>query len=250
MPIFGLGLHILIALFFAVHVVRSGREMYWLFVLFSFPLLGSLVYFLAVFLPHSRLDHGLRKAGRTIEKSINPGRALREAQDAFGLTPTAHNQMRLARAMYEAGMMEQAVTQFDACLSGPFAKDPEINLGAAMARLANGQAADAVSVLEALRRHNAGFRPEQVGLLLAKAYAQAGRPLDAGAEFDSVVSRFSSLEARGEYALWALASGDLTIARRELKELDHARKHMSKYTRGLHQDLFRRIDAERAKAGV
>lgn len=249
MPIFGLGLHVLIALFFAVHVVRSGREMYWLFVLFSFPLLGSLVYFLAVFLPHSRLDHGLRKAGRNIGKSINPGRSLRAAQDAFDLTPTAHNQMRLARAMYEAGMMEQAVAQFDACLQGPFAKDPEIGLGAAMAKLAYGQAADAIAVLQALRAHNAGFRPEQVGLLLAQAFAQAGRQSEAGAEFESVVSRFASVEARGEYALWALASGDTAIARRELKELDHARKHMSKYTRGLHQDLFRRIDAERAKAG-
>ena len=51
MPFLGLGLHILVALFFAVHAVRTGRQMYWLLILFSFPLLGSLVYFAAVFLP-------------------------------------------------------------------------------------------------------------------------------------------------------------------------------------------------------
>ena len=43
MPIFGLGLHILIAIFFAIHAIRTGREMYWLLILFMFPLLGSIV---------------------------------------------------------------------------------------------------------------------------------------------------------------------------------------------------------------
>ena len=28
--------------FFAIHVIRNGRQMYWLTILFSFPLQGSL----------------------------------------------------------------------------------------------------------------------------------------------------------------------------------------------------------------
>ena len=55
MPIFGLGLHILIALFFAVHAMRHGKQMYWLIILFSFPLLGSVVYFVVEYLPASRM---------------------------------------------------------------------------------------------------------------------------------------------------------------------------------------------------
>ena len=48
MPFVGLGLHVLVALFFAIHAVRSGQNMYWLFILFVFPLLGSIVYFVVV----------------------------------------------------------------------------------------------------------------------------------------------------------------------------------------------------------
>lgn len=48
MPFIGLGLHVFIALFFAVHAIRSGQQIYWLVILFSFPLLGSVVYFLAL----------------------------------------------------------------------------------------------------------------------------------------------------------------------------------------------------------
>jgi hypothetical protein len=134
MPFVGLGLHVLVALFFAVDVVRNGRQLYWLLILFSFPLLGSIVYFFAIYLPGSRLEYSARKASAGVAKALDPGRELREARQAFQLTPTAQNQMRLANALLESGATEEAIQQFEACLKGPFANDPEIRLGAARAR--------------------------------------------------------------------------------------------------------------------
>ena len=61
MHIAGIGLHVIIALFFAVHAVRSGQNNYWLFILFAFPLLGSVVYFFANLLPNSRLQRHARQ---------------------------------------------------------------------------------------------------------------------------------------------------------------------------------------------
>src|ERR1700736_6881569 len=78
MPVLGLGLHILVALFFAVHAVRSGQQMYWLMILFSFPLFGSIVYFLVIYLPNSRLEYGARKAVAAAARSLDPTRELRE----------------------------------------------------------------------------------------------------------------------------------------------------------------------------
>ena len=243
MPFLGLGLHILVALYFAIHAVRSGRELYWLILLFSFPMLGSAVYFFAIFLPQSRLERTIGKAGKAVIASLNPGRALREAQNAFDLTPTAYNQTRLAKAMLDAGMNAQAVAQFDACLGGPFANDPDIIFDAAQARLANGQHDDAIGALLGLQKGTPSFRPEQVSVLLARAYASAGKHAEAGQEFASTVQRFTGIEARVEYALWALSRRDAVIAQEQLKELDHSRKHMNKYTRSLHDDLFKRLDS-------
>ena len=61
MPIVGLGLYFLLAVLCAVHVVRSGQPMYWLMILFALPILGSVVYLFAVYLPNSSLQ---RVAGR------------------------------------------------------------------------------------------------------------------------------------------------------------------------------------------
>jgi hypothetical protein len=243
MPIFGIGLHILIAIFFAIHAIRTGRELYWLVILFMFPLLGSIVYFVAVFLPQSRLQHGARKAGAAIQKTLDPGRELRDARDAFDLTPTAHNQMRLAAALLDAGKIAEAVELYDACLRGPFAADAEIGVGAARAKLANKEPQTAIGLLVTIRARQPNFRPEQIGMLLAGAYEAAGRQEEARAEYESVTQRFGSIEARAGLALWAIAQGERALAERELAELDHARKHMSKHTRSVHQDLFKRLDA-------
>jgi hypothetical protein len=211
-----------------------------------FPLLGSIVYFAVVFLPDARLQRGVRKAGSAIQQTLNPGREMREAQQAFDLTPTAHNQMRLAAALFEAGMVEQSVKQYDACLRGPFSGDAEINVGAARAKLANKQPQEAIGLLVSLRASQPNFRPEQIGLLLASAYAAAGRQDEAGVEYEFLTQRFGSMEARAELAMWAIARGESALAERELKELDHSRKHMAKHTRNSYQALFKRLDAARA----
>ncbi|MDL2358477.1 MAG: tetratricopeptide repeat protein [Pseudomonadota bacterium] len=246
MPIFGIGLHIIIAIFFAIHAVRAGRELYWLVILFMFPLFGSIVYFAVVFLPDVRLRRGVRKAGSVIQKSLNPGGELRAARQAFDLTPTAHNQMRVAAALLDAGDIAQAVEQYDACLRGPFAGDAEIGFGAARAKLANGQPQAAIDVLAPLRAKHPNFRAEQVGLLLAGAYAAAGRQQDAGVEYQAAAQRFGSVEARAELAIWAIANGQSALAEKEIAELEHARKHMAKHTRAAHQELFKRLDAASA----
>jgi len=243
MPLAGLGLHFLIALFFAIHALRNGRQMYWLLILFSFPLLGSLAYFVAEYLPASRLERQGRIAGRALQKSIDPGRDVRDARRLFDLTPTAHNQMRLASALLDAGQLDEAVQHYDACLRGPFAGDPEVVLGAARANAAHGQPAAAIALLAPLQDKQPGFRFDEVGLALGRAYAANNQPAEAGAQFEAVVARFASIEARVELALWARANGNDAVAQRELQEIAHARKHMEKHTRDLHRELFRRLDA-------
>ncbi len=60
MPI--IGLHLILALLCAVHAVRNNQSLYWLIILFSFPILGSIVYFLVVYLPNSRLEREATRA--------------------------------------------------------------------------------------------------------------------------------------------------------------------------------------------
>ncbi|MEO8808101.1 MAG: STAS domain-containing protein [Burkholderiaceae bacterium] len=96
--------------------MRSGQQMYWLIILFSFPLLGSIVYFLDIYLPNSRLDHGACRVVAAAARSLDPTRELREARAAFDCTPTAQNQMRLASPLLDAGSADEAATNYEAWL--------------------------------------------------------------------------------------------------------------------------------------
>ncbi len=243
MPFVGLGLHFIVAVFFAVHALRNGQQMYWLIILFSFPLLGSIVYFLAVYLPNSRLERGARQVVAAAAKTLNPTRELKEAHAAFDYTPTAQNQMRLASAMLEAGQALEAAQNYDACLKGPFASDLEIRLGASRAYLACERYAEAITHLEFIRKTDPAFRAEQISLLLAKALSGAGRRADAKAEFESAVDRFGSFESRAEYAIWAATSGDTATAARLQIELQRAMERWSRHTRELNKPLLRRLSA-------
>ena len=250
MPFIGLGLHVLVALFFAVHVVRTRQHTYWLFILFSFPLLGSIVYFLTTYLPNSRLERQARRALTSAVKVLDPTRELREARAAHDYTPTVENRMRLAAALLEVGQAEESAATYEALLNGPFSGDLEIRLGAARAGLACGRAAAAVQHLQTIRQADPAFRAEQVSLLLARALAACERHEDARHEFHAAVGQFGSFEARAEFAIWAAGRGERPLATRLHEELDHAMKRWNRHTHELNAPLLRRLREAYAKLGA
>jgi len=247
MPVFGIGLHVIVAIFFAIHAIRSGQQLYWLFILFAFPLLGSIVYFVAIFLPDFKSNYavqkGLYKVASVAVSSIDPGRELREARAAFDFTPTAQNQWRYADALLAADKVEEAVQQFELCLQGPFANDLEIQFAAAHAQLRNNQPEKALQLLLAIRAGSPGFRTEAVTLMLAQIYAAQGRNDEARHEFEDAVHRFGSVEARAEFAIWAAKNGDQTTAQHFYAELNQLKKHWNRNSREQYQPLLSRLES-------
>lgn len=243
MPFIGIGLHILVALFFAVHVVRSGQNMYWLIILFSFPLLGSIVYFFAVYLPDSRLERGARKAVASAARALDPTRELRESRAAFDYTPTADNRLRLARALLDAGQSAEAVELFEACLSGPFSDDLGIRLEAAKASFEDRQYDKVIAHVAEIRKHDGNFRAEVVAVLHARALDAAGRSADAKAEFESAADRFGGFETQAEYLIWAILRQDLETAGRLQAEIQRRTERWNQHTKELNRPLLRRIEA-------
>ena len=246
--ILGLGIHVIIALFFAVHALRTGRPIYWLIILFSFPGLGSIAYFFAEYLPANKLNRGVQQVSKSALKLLDPTRELREAEKAFDLTPTVQNRMRLASALDEAGQYAEASAQFDACLNGPFANDLELCFLAAKAKLHNNQALDAVALLTKIRDKQADFRPEQCCLLLATAYTASHNESLAQQEFIHAMNTFGSTDCLVEYALWASKTGNIETAKRLRADLDKSWQHWNNHTRTSYKAVFNEIDAVLATA--
>jgi hypothetical protein len=250
MPIFGLGIHVIVALFFAVHAVRSGQPMYWLFILFAFPVLGSIVYFLAVYFPNSKMQRQAFKAIDAAANSLDPGKALRLAQAAYEDAPTAQNRMQLAEALLGADQAEAAASHFEAALQGPFSTDPELRHGAARAWTACQRYEQATVHLQVLLKDRPEYRADSVALLLARCLAGTGRTAQAQQAFEGAVQRFGSFEAHAEYAIWALATGDTATANRLQTDIDKMVTRWNPMSRELNEPVLRRLQAARARAAA
>ncbi len=241
MPI-GLGLHVVIALFFAVHAVRSGQDRYWLFVLFAFPLLGSIVYGLAIWLPDWRYSHVGRQVVRGVQRTIDPSRELRAAQDAFETAATTENRMRLADALVEAQRPVDAIPLYQAALRGIHADDPELAVRLARAQLEAGQPGEARRVLDDLIRRRPDFRSPTGHLIYARAVAGEGDRDKARHEFDALVGYFSGFEAHAHYAEVLDGWGEREAAVRLRDESLRRAKRLPAHSRRMNREWLRRLE--------
>jgi hypothetical protein len=248
MPVAGLGLHVILAVLCAIHVVRSGQPMYWLFILFAFPLLGSLVYLLTVYLPSSRLERGAMKAVSAAVKTIDPNREVREARAALEESPSAQNRMRLAAALLELGDAPAAAEQYEICLKSAFASDPEIRFGTGHAYVECQRFTEALGILEPLRRERPEYRAQAVALLIARSLAGTSRAAEARQEYEAAMQKYGSYESKAEYAIWAYAIGDLRTAEQLNTELEKIAARWNSLARSLNEPVRRRLDAARSLA--
>jgi len=247
MPIAAGFLHFAIAIFFAVHAVRSGKQNYWLFVLFAFPLLGSAVYFLAEYLPTLRHTHGGRKAVRLMQGIVDPNRELRQATIEFDRTPTAYNESQLARAHLARGDVERAIELYRHCTTGAYANDPSFLKGLAVALFEGGQHAESAATLERLFTAQPDQQRGDLALLYAEALSGAGRP-EADAVFDRVMASNGSIEARCKYGEHLLKRGRQADARASFEQALADAKRGSRHSRDLNSEWIR--DARNALEGL
>jgi hypothetical protein len=205
MPFAGLGLHVIVAIYFAMHANRTGQDRYWMFILFAFPLLGSLVYAVAVWLPEVRHTPEGRMVARGVRQLLDPTRELRAAQEALEVSATPASRLRLADALLGAGRASEAVVQYQAVLNGLYADDPQVRIHLARALVEAGQPLEARVLLDKLIAEQPKLKSPEGHLIYARAVAALGDRERAREEFESLVGYYAGLEARARYAEVLLA---------------------------------------------
>lgn len=244
MHIYGLGLHILIAIYFGVHAIRTNQGMYWLFILFMFPLLGSIVYAAAIWLPEIRGSHTARRAGSAVRRVLDPGRELREAQSAYDDTATVANRMRLGQALLADGRAQDALPLLRDAAKGLYSDDPDLQAQLARAELESGDAAAARNRLDALIAAQPNYRSPTAHLTYARAVAAVGDRERAQEEFDVLVDSYPGLEARARYSQLLADWGDSDRAQSLAMESLSKAKQLPRHSRDLDRDWIKQLQGQ------
>lgn len=251
MPFLGLGAHVLVALFFAVHAVRSGQERYWLGILFMFPLLGSVIYALTIWLPEMRYTRQGRALVGGVKRALDPSRELREAQEAFADAATTDRRLRLADALLVGGRASEAATHYESALKGIHADDADIQVKLARALLECGHARRARKLLDELIKRRPDYRSPDGHLTYARAVAAEGDRAKAREEFDALVGYSSGFEAHAYYAQTLADWGERDRASQLCASALAKAKRLPAYARRMNKPALDRIGqlAKRLAAG-
>ena len=216
----GIGLSLVFSVLLCVHVVRTGREMYWLFIILAFQPLGGVVYLVTQVVPGMVGGSTARRLQAAARETLDPTREYREAKSACEDTPTVRNQSRLAHAAAALGKHDEAERLFFQAAQGIHAEDPALLLGRANALLELGRFAEALEVLEKLGKDQANGRTPTAAVALGRAYEGLGRVAEADTAYEWAAERLPGFEGLARYTAFKARHGRRAEAEEALADMD------------------------------
>lgn len=209
-----------LAILLCWHIVRTGRDTFWIWIVLMAPGIGSLAYIALNIVPEIFGGTRARRFSRAARETLDPHREYREAKGDCDETPTVRNQSRLAAAAMHMGRPAEAEALYGAAAQGIHAEDPVLLLGLANALLEQNRPAEALEVLERLGRNEDGGRTPQAAVALGRAYEGVGRIAEADTAYDWAAQHLPGFEGLARYAAFMARHGRRDEAREVVAELD------------------------------
>ncbi len=169
-----------------VHCIKTGRSMYWIWILILAPGVGLIAYLIVELLPEVLGSRTSRRALRDVKKVLNPEGELRQLKQRAEIGGSVESRQRHAEELLRLGRAEEAVAEFRRSLQGLYEHDPNLMLGLARGQFAAGAVAEARATLDALIQHNPGFRSPDGHLLYARALEKEGQTSSALEEYKTL----------------------------------------------------------------
>ena len=198
MPFIGLSLIIQIAL--AIHVIKTGNDRYWIYIILI-PGIGALLYFITQVLPDLGQTRTAHNAKNSLIKAIDPKRELRKKMQQLAVANTLENKLKLADECLEANMPSDAVELYESCLTGVGEGDPDIMVKLAHAYFANQEYDKTLKILDKTIELNPNYNSTNGHLLYARSLEQLQRYDEALEEYEVVAQNYPGEEGRVRYGL-------------------------------------------------
>ncbi|OLB13270.1 MAG: hypothetical protein AUH10_06615 [Gammaproteobacteria bacterium 13_2_20CM_66_19] len=214
-------LSLLVQAAFIVHVIKTGRNQLWIWVLIipGLALAGILAYLVVEILPALFRSRAAQRAGRGLRKAIDPERDLRRYESEVRVADNVASRQRYAEELVRRERYDEAIAQYREALTGLYEHDPNLMLGLAQAQFGKGDASAARATLDELIRHNPDFRSPTGHLLYARALEAEGNVPKALEEYAVLAPSYPGAEASVRYAQLLKAQGRVAEAQKVVREL-------------------------------
>jgi len=206
---------------FIIHVIKTGRNQLWIWVLIipGLALAGILAYVVVEILPELLRSRTAQRTARGFRKAIDPGADLRRYEGEARVAGNVASRQRYAEELVRHGRYDEAIGQYREALTGLYEHDPNLMLGLAQALFSKGDAGAARATLDELIRLNPEFRSPAGHLLYARALEAEGNVQKALEEYRVLATSYPGAEAAVRYAQLLQAQGQRAEGQRVVREL-------------------------------
>jgi len=203
-----------------IHVLKTGRNQLWIWILLLLPFgLGAIAYLAVEILPELFRSRTARRTARGLRKAMDPGADLRRYENEARVAGNVASRQRYAEELARHGRYDEAIAQYREALTGLYEHDPNLMLGLAQAQFGKGDAAGARATLDELIRLNPDFRSPVGHLLYARALEVEGNLQKALEEYRVLAPSYPGAEAAVRYAQLLQKQGERAEAQRVVREL-------------------------------
>ncbi|MBV8910720.1 MAG: tetratricopeptide repeat protein [Gammaproteobacteria bacterium] len=202
-----------------VHVIKTGRNQLWIWVLLLLPGAGPIAYVAVELLPGMLRSRTAQRTARSLRKAMDPGAELRRAENEARITTNVASRQRYAEELVRHGRYDDAIAQYTQALSGLYEHDPDLMLGLAQAQFGKGDASGARGTLDELIRRNPDFRSPNGHLLYARSLEAEGNVTKALEEYRVLAPSYPGAEAAVRYAQLLEKQGRRSDAQQVAREL-------------------------------
>jgi hypothetical protein len=171
-----------------IHVYKTGRPYWWIYVLFIAPAIGGLAYLFLELIPDWRANRG----GTWKPRSFRI-RALREELEESDIVKT---RLTLAEELLAGGDAAEAHRIAEGALTGIFKDDPHTLAAVARFRLEAGKAREALEALSRINTKNDKMLDVEVAVMRGRALFATGQHHEAQVQMESVQQRYTGEEPR------------------------------------------------------
>jgi hypothetical protein len=202
-----------------VHVIKTGRNQLWIWVLLLLPGAGPIAYVAVELLPSMLRSRTAQRTARGLKKAMDPGAELRRAESEARVTSNVASRQRYAEELVRHNRYDDAIAQYNQALSGLYEHDPNLMLGLAQAQFGKGDASAARATLDELIRLNPDFRSPNGHLLYARSLEAEGNVTKALEEYRVLAPSYPGAEAAVRYAQLLEKQGRRSEAQQVAREL-------------------------------
>ena len=202
-----------------IHVVKTGRNQIWIWVLALLSLPGAIAYIAVEILPELFRSRTAQRTARGLRKAVDPGADLRRYENEARVASNVASRQRYAEELVRHERYDEAIAQYREALTGLYEHDPNLMQGLAQAQFGKGDAAAARATLDELIQRNPDFRSPAGHLLYARALEAEGNVPKALEEYAVLAPSYPGAEASVRYAQLLQAQGRRAEAQKVAREL-------------------------------